>query len=338
MKRIYFVLLTAVLLLLFTACASPAPAPQPAPQPETPAEEAQPTEQPQPATPVSVAVMKGPTGVGAAYLMEQAEEGQNSYSFELADAPEQVVAMLTNGSVDIAALPSNLAANLYAKTGGEIRMAAIITSGMLYLLEEGDTIHSWDDLQGQTVYATGRGANPEFVINYLLAAHNLDTVVEFKSEHAELATLLAAGEVKLGMLPEPFVTSALMQNDKLRIAFDLSQEWDALGAGSMAMTGLVVRNEFAAAHPEAVAEFLTALEQSINYAQSNVTETAALTEKHGIIAKAAVAEKAIGRCNLTFISGEAMQEAIAGYYQVLFDANPQSVGGALPDEEFYYIP
>ena len=295
------------------------------------------------AAPVSVAVIKGPGGISAAYLLEQAALGNSPYTIELADTPEQVVAMLTNGSVDIAALPTNLAANLYAKTGGSVQMAAITSRGMLYMLEYGgDNIHSWEDLRGQTIYATGRGANPEYILDYLLRANGLtpdeDVYVEFKSEHAELAALLASGMAERGVLPEPFVTSAMMQSDALRVAFDLTEEWASSGAdGQLAMTGLVARREFAAAHPEAMERFLTDMEQSINYALTNVAEAAQLCEKYGVIAKAAVAQSAIPRCNIVFYSGLAMKDAVCGYYEVLFNANPQAIGGALPDEDFYYI-
>jgi NitT/TauT family transport system substrate-binding protein len=160
--------------------------------------------------------------------------------------------------------------------------------------------------------------------------------VEFKNDHAELATLLASGQVEIAMLPEPFVTSALMQNDGLSTVFDLSAEWRALGAGELAMTSLVSQRDFLTANPEVVAAFLADMERSINYAVNNVAATAALAEKYDIIPKAAVAERAIPRCNLTFISGKDMRETIADYYSVLYAADPQSVGGALPDEDFYY--
>jgi len=292
---------------------------------------------------ISVAMIKGPSSISAAYLLEQAALGNSPYVIELADTPEQVVAMLSNGSVDIAALPTNLAANLYAKTGGSVQMAAITSRGMLYLLEHGgDTIHSWEDLRGKTIYATGRGANPEYILDYLLRANGLtpdeDVYVEFKSEHAELATLLASGSVQLAMLPEPFVTSAMMQNDALRIAFDLTKEWENSEAtGQLAMTGLVARREFAEAHAEAMARFLADMKQSIDYVLANAAEAAQLCEKHGVINKEAVALSAIPRCNIVFISGPAIKDAVCGYYEVLLEANPQAIGGALPDEEFYYI-
>ena len=320
MKNIALCLLLIGLLATGAACA-PASAPR-----QTP--------------PLEVAVLRGPTGISAAWLMEEAANARANYSFHLADNPEQVVAMLSNGTVDMAALPSNLAANLYAKTQGQMRISAIITRGALYLLQAGDSIRNWEDLRGKTIYATGRGANPEYILYHLLMAHGLtpglDVVVEFKNDHAELAALLAAGQVDLAMLPEPFVTSALTQNEGIFVLFDLSEEWEALGAGSLAMTALVSPKDYIAANPETIAAFLSDMELSINYALNNVKETAVLCQKQDIIPNEAVAERAIPRCNLIFIAGEEMKGAVTPYFEVLYAADPQSVGGALPDEDFYY--
>ncbi|MCL1976073.1 MAG: ABC transporter substrate-binding protein [Firmicutes bacterium] len=318
MKKIPLILLLICLLLLCASC--------------TPKNTA---------SPLNIAVLRGPTGISAVWLMEQVENGQANYNIHLADNPEQVVALLTNGTVDIAAVPSNLAATLYSKTEGSIQITAIITKGVLYLLQAGDTIKNWEDLRGRTIYATGRGANPEYILNHLLKEHDLqpglDVAVEYKDEHAELAALLAAGQVEIAMLPEPFVTSSMLQNENLHMVFDLSAEWQALGQGELAMTALVSKRDFLLANPQIISDFLADMKSSINYAINNATETATLCEKHDIIPKAAVAERAIPRCNLTFISGEDMKEAIFAYYQVLYTANPQSVGGALPDDGFFYI-
>jgi len=344
MKKIVLSVLLVGMLLVVAACASPAgpqSAPQPAPQPE-PQPAAQPAAQPEQLPQIKVAILRGPSSVGAAWLMDQAENGQNNDTFTLADSPDQVVAMIANGTVDVAALPTSLAANLYAKTQGQVVMIANTTKGMLYLLEAGQSIQSWQDLRGKTIYATGRGADPEYILDYLLQANGLtpgqDVFVEYKSEHAELATLLASGQVDLAMLPEPFVTSTMMQNDQLRTVFDLSAEWQQAGAGTLAMTAMVARRGFAEDNRAALKAFLADLETSIHYAMDHVPETAALCEKLGIIPKAAVAERAIPRCNLTFITGAEMQDTIAPYFEVLYQANAQSVGGSVPDEKFYFIP
>ena len=211
-------------------------------------------------------------------------------------------------------------------------------------MENGETVKSIADLRGKTVYATGQGANPEYVLSYLLEKNGLkvgtDVKVEFKAEHAELAGLMAAGECVLGMLPEPNVSSAMAQNPKLRIALNLNEEWNKVSGDSSRLTMgcVIVRNEFLEKHPEEVATFITKLEASIKYANEKAVDTGVLCEKYGIVPKAALAAKAIPNCNLTVIKGADMKKTIEGYFGVLFAANPTSIGGAVPDEGFYYIP
>ncbi len=293
------------------------------------------------AAPVRIMALKGPTGIGMAKMMDEKPDG---YTFSIAGAPDEVVAAVSGGKVDIAAVPTNLAATLYKRTEKGIKMIAINTLGSLYLLENGNTINSIADLRGKTVYATGKGANPEYVLNYLLEKNGLkvgeDVTVEFKAEHAELAALMAQGECVLGMLPEPNVSSAMAQNKDLRIALNLNDEWDKVAdeGSRLTMGCVIVRTEFLQEHPEAVKAFLEKLDASIKFANENAKDAGVLCETYGIVPKAALATKAIPNCNMTLIKGADMKPAIESYFKVLHTANPQSVGGAVPDEGFYYIP
>lgn len=290
---------------------------------------------------MNIMVLKGPTGMGMTYLMDQsAKDPETLYQFSVAATPDEVVAQVANGSVDVAAVPTNLAAVLYQRTNQSVQMLAIETYGSLYILTDDASVTAWEDLRGKTVYATGQGANPEYILNYLLTKNGLipgqDVKIEFKSEHAELATLMASGSVTLGMLPEPNVTSAMMQNDKLRIAFNLNDEWDKVAPGGLAMGCLIVNKQFAEEHPKQLKKFLDQTEESVDYVVANPAEAGVLCETYGIIPKAAIATKAIPNCNLTFVKGNEMKTTIEGYFQVLLEANPQSIGGSLPDEAFYY--
>ncbi len=290
---------------------------------------------------IRVLALKGPTGIGVAKMME---DGEDIYSFTVASAPTEATASVLKGEVDIAALPTNLAATLYKRSEKGVRMIGINTLGSLYVLENGNTIHSLADLRGKKIYATGKGANPEYVLKYLLQKNGLtvgnDLEIEFLAEHSELAALMASGECVLGMLPEPNVSSAMAQNKNLRIALNLNDEWNKIADQNSRLTMgcVVVRTEFLEQYPDAVSKFLTDLEASIGFAKDNAAEAGTLCEKHGIVPKAALATKAIPNCNLTLIKGADMKPAIEGYFNVLFTANPTSVGGSLPDEEFYYIP
>ena len=288
--------------------------------------------------PLHIIGLKGPTGMGMAKMMEDSTE--EDYTFELFGAPADVQAEIIKGAYDIAAVPSNLAAVLYQKTEGALQVLAINTTGVLYMLENGNTITDISDLAGKTIYATGQGSNPQYILEYLLEANQItDANVVYLAEHAELATKLAAGEVVIGMLPEPNVSSAMAQNKNLRIALNLTEEWEKVADGAPVQGCLVVRKELleTRAGRKQVEEFLETYAESVAFAVENVDEAATLIEKHGIVPKAALAKKALPNCNLCCVTGEAMKEMLTPFLTVLFEAKPQSVGGQLPDNDFWYI-
>ncbi len=293
---------------------------------------------------VRVAALKGPTGIGMAQLMDQAKQNktQGKYEFTVAAAPDEVVSAVASGSVDIAAVPVNLAASLYAKTEGKVKLAAVNTLGVLYILENGDSVHSVADLKGKTLYATGQGSTPEYVLNAILEKNGLkvgeDVVIEYKAEHDELATLAASGEVTLAMLPEPNVTAAMAKNENLRIALDLTQQWESLELGTLVQGCIVVRDGFLQENPQAVQTFLTEYAASVDYVNGDPAAAGELVASAGIMPQAALAAKAIPNCNIVCIQGDEMKAMASSTLQVLFDANPKSVGGAMPDDGFYYLP
>lgn len=338
MKKIQSIaaLCGAVLLAasLFGGCASP----------DEPAPSSAASEAPAPVE-MKVAGIKGPTGIGMVGLMQASDDKttKNTYTFTVMSGPEEAQAKLSTGEVDIAAVPTNLAAALYNKTNGEVQMLAVNTLGVLYIMENGDSIQSVADLKGKTIYSTGQGANPEYVLRYVLEKNGLDpdkdVTIEFRSENDELATLLATGEAEVALVPEPVVTTAKLNNADLNVVLNMTEEWEkaAGGASDLMMGCVAVRTDFAKENPQAVADFLTEYEASVQQAIDDVDGTAALCEKYGIIPKAAVAKQAIPRCNLTFAAGDEMKNRIGGYLEVLFTANPQSIGGKLPDDAFYYM-
>lgn len=287
----------------------------------------------------------GPTGVGLVGLMQDQEDGktQVDYTFALETAPDSVVAKVTSGEADIAAVPTNLAASLYKKTNGGVKMLAINTEGVLYFVENGDSISSVADLRGKTIYSTGQGANPEYILRYLLTQNGLDpdtdVTIEFLTENEELAAKLIKGEAEVALVPEPLCTTVQTKNPDLRVALSVNDEWAKIGEGSTLLMGCVIaRTAYIEAHPQAVAAFLKEYGASVEKAKSDISGTAELCEKYGVIAAKAIAEKALPRCNLTFLFGADMKPAIEGYFKVLFDANPKSIGGQLPDTAFYYVP
>lgn len=292
--------------------------------------------------PARVYALKGPTGIGMVGMMA---ENEGEYEFTLCGAADEIVAAVASGSADIAACPTNLAATLYAKTNGGVQLLALNTLGVLHVVTADPQIKTVQDLSGRTVYATGQASVPEYVIRYILEQNGLaDSVtVEYVAEHSELATMLAAGSVEIGILPEPHVTSALMQNDQLRAALDVTALFEdaARSAGNedmvLSMGCVIVRREYAKEHPEQVSAFMDAYQKSVEWVNADVPAAAQQVEAFGVIPKAAVAERAIPNCHIVFVEGEAMRAQIEPLYALLYEANPASVGGALPDDDFYYV-
>ena len=316
---------------------------------ETPDSSSTPSDVTETADPIDVNVMalKGPTAMGMVQLMNEADSGNitdNNYHFTITAATDEVSAALAQGTTDIAAVPANLASVLYNNTEGGVQVLAINTLGVLYIVESGDTVNSVEDLRGKTIYASGKGSTPEYALNYVLTQNGIDpsadVTIEWKSEQAECLSALMAEENAIAMLPQPFVTTAQAQSENLRVALDLTEEWDALQADSdtpsTLVTGVVVaRTEFVEGHPEAISNFLDYYQQSVEYVNANVEDAAQLVGQYEIVT-AEVAQKAIPECNIVFIEGAEMKEKLSGYLSVLFEQNAQSVGGALPDDAFYF--
>ena len=296
---------------------------------------------------VNILALKGPTAMGMVSLMNQADQGEvadENYNFQIVASPDEVTPAIAQGTADIAAVPANLASVLYQKTDGSVQVLTINTLGVLYLVENGDQIQSISDLQGKTIYASGKGATPEYALNYILKENGLipgeDVQIEWKSEHTECVAALAEHEDAIALLPQPFVTTAQSKNDSLRVALDLTEEWDNIqkknGGNSSLVTGVtVVRTEFAQEHPEIVEDFMERYQESVTFVNDHVEEAARLIGNYDIIPEE-IAKKALSECNIVYIDGAEMKEKLSGYLAVLDQENPQAVGGALPADEFYY--
>ena len=290
---------------------------------------------------VRVGALKGPTAMGMVQMMR---DKADAYEFTLAAAPDEVVPLLVKGELDIAAVPANLGAVLYNNTDGAVRVLAVNTLGVLYIVERGDTVHSVADLKGRTLVSAGKGSTPEYALNHILRGNGLDPerdlTIEYKSEHAECLAAMLQDESVVAMLPQPFATVAQAKAGDMRVALDLNAEWEALQAGaeepSALITGVAVaRADFIEQNPEAVERFMADYAESVAFTRENVADAAALIGQFDIF-EAAVAEKALPLCNIVFIAGDEMKAKLGGYLAELFDQDPAAVGGALPGEDFYY--
>lgn len=292
---------------------------------------------------VNVMALKGPTAMGLVSMMNDADTGAITdidYNFEIAGAADEVTPAIVQGNCDIAALPANLASVLYSKTEGEVEVLAINTLGVIYIVENGESVNSVADLKGQTIYASGKGATPEYALNYILENNGInpetDVDIQWMTEHTECLAALTENENAIAMLPQPFVTVASTKVENLRVAIDFNEEWDKIGGDSSMLTGVVVaRKAFVDEYPDVVEDFMSRYEASVKFTNENVDEAAALVGSYDIVAEP-VAKQAIPKCNIVFISGNDMKTKLSGYLQTLMDANPQAVGGALPGDDFYY--
>ncbi len=293
-----------------------------------------------------VGSLKGPTSMGLVELMDKSEKGEaeGSYEFTMVTAADELLGKIASGELDIALVPANMASILYSKTNQGISVINLNTLGVLYGVSSDDSISTVADLKGKTVYLTGKGATPDYTLRHLLKASGLsdsDVTLEYKSEAAEVAAILKEKPEAVGLLPQPFVTAALAQNDALKIVLDLSMEWDATATedSGRLVTGVTIcRNDVLKDQKEAVETFMAEHFASANFANSNVAEAAVLVAAAGIIEKAPIAEKAIPYCSIVSIDGEDMKSMLSGYLKVLFDMDPASVGGTLPADDFYYLP
>ena len=293
---------------------------------------------------INIAGIKGPTAIGMVDLMQKQEDktAANNYNFSVFGDPQELVGKISTGAVDIAALPTNLAATLYKKTEGKIKVLAVNTYGVLHILENGETVNSVADLKGKTILSTGEGSNPEYILRYGLENNGInpdtDVTIKFVTSNDEMVAQLKTGAVQIAMVPEPAATTALAKIPTLRRVIDMNTEWEKITTESSLMMGcVVVRTEFLEKNPNAVEKFMQEYEQSVK-AASDSEATAILCEKFEIIPSAEIAKNAIPNCHIGFKAGVEMKMELGGYFKVLFEANPKSIGGALPDDNFYLIP
>ena len=333
MKKILAILLSFVLIFSLAACSEE----ETVSTPETN------TESSEQYTPVdmSVACMTGPTGIGMAKLMadSEAKTTANNYTFTVTSDASDITAKFIKGEINIASVPTNVAATLYNKTNGKVRMLAVNTYGVLSILEKGDSIKSIADLKGKTIYSTGKGQNPEFILNYILKANNIDPekdlTINFVSSD-ELVVKIISGEAQIALAPEPAATTVMTKKDDIRRALSINDEWSKVSDTDLMMGCVIAMDSYINQNPKAVEKFLEEYSASINYATTNIDETAAHCATYKITASDVIAKKAIPTCNLCYITGNTMKTNVLGYFNVLFNANPTSIGGKMPADDLFY--
>lgn len=336
-KRIGLILLLAIFMLSLLSCSREETPVWQDPSQESPLENAE-------KKAMKVAALNGPTGMGMVKLMQDNDAGEAAlnYEFTLLSSPDDLAGKVINGEVDAAAVPTNLALLLYNRTEGQIQLAAVNTLGVLYVLENGDSIRSIGDLKGRTVNVSGKGATPDYVLRYLLEKNHLeadrDVMIDFKLQHSELAAALAAGDVDIALLPQPHVTTAMMNNENIRIALDITEEWRNASdhEGELAMGALIVQREFAERNKEAFNTFLEEYERSVAFVNEHIDAAAELIAGYGILPNVAIAKRSIPYSNIVYLDAQEAKIDLEDLYQILFRFEPKSIGGKLGDDEFYY--
>ena len=332
MKKLICMLLALALVLSMCACGKKNEEKEAEPQPEAD-------------VPVKVMVLNGPTGFGMAGLMHNAAAGsaKQAYEFSVETDASNIAAALISGSVDIAALPTNAAAVVYNKTGGAVQALALNTRGVLYLLSDGNRkIVDISSLAGEIVYAPAQ--NPSFILEALCRAYGMTpgediTIDNSIAQPADLRTALASGQIHLAVLPEPMVTTALAENENLRVEMDLTEQWDMVQPqGSLVQGCVAVRKEFAEKHPTQVAAFLEEYQASIALCTDDPAAAAGYIAEAGILPKAELAQAALPNCNLCFVTGADMKSQLSAYLDIIGQVNAQSIGGQRPGDDFYYLP
>ncbi len=344
MKKILSVVLALAMVLSLAACTGAGPSVSPSVSPSedvsTPAESVSPSASEQQASfdadnPLPVATLAGPTGMGMIQLFDNP-----AYDVSLYTAPDEITAKVISGEVQAAAVPSNVAAVLYNKMGGGIQIAAVTTMGVLYIVENGDTVSSVADLSGKTIYATGQGSTPEYVLQEILKANGVtDCTVEFMGAHADLANAVAAGEVTLALLPEPFVSTVLAKNADVAVKLDINAEWQKIYGEDAGMPmGVTIVSSALAADEAGMAQFIADSSASVAYVTGDSAAAATEIVAKQIVGSEAIALAAIPRCGISFKTGEEAKAILDDYFAVMFASNPQSLGGAIPDDGIYYMP
>ena len=295
-----------------------------------------------PVEPLEVAALNGPTGIGMVQMLEEMEGAENpKYNIALYQSPDEIVGKVVSGELDIACVPSNLGAVLYNKTEGGIKLLGMNTLGVLYIVENGQTVQNIEDLKGKTILSSGKDSTPEFVLNYILNEAGLvpgeDVTVEFMGNHSDIASKLMAEEGTIALLPQPFVTTVLAKNENIRMAIDVNEAWNNLNQMDLPMGIIIANANVVKDNAKGIEAFLKDYETSVKFVDENLEDAAALVEKFGIVTNAALAKVAIPKCNIVYRDSSASKDSLNKFYEILEQANPKAVGGKLPDEAFYTL-
>ncbi len=344
MKKFSFLLVIVLVLSMLAGCSNETPnddtPPENNEQEIVEPEDNEPEENIEPVN-VTIAGLKGPTSIGMIKMIDEKALQSDNYNVEYIQeaAPDSLTGKIINGDIQISSVPINLASVLYNKTEGDVQLMAVNTVGNLFIVGTED-LSTIEELKGKVIGMSAKGSTPDFAMNYILKQNGIDekTTLDYVLDHATLAQSVIAEDNTVALLPQPFVTQVMMQNDNVKMLIDLNEAWSAASEGASELfTGcIIVNKEFAENNKEFISEFLKEYEKSVNWVLENPKDASLLVEKHEIMPSAALVEKAIPYCGITFRNAQDSKTSLNNFYKVLFDSNPASVGGSMPDDEFYF--
>lgn len=291
---------------------------------------------------IKIYALSGTTAMGMAQMISNAENDTDemNYNIEIFNAADKITNAVITGECAIAALPTNVAAKLYKKSEGGVQLLALNTLGVLYVLDTTGSINTLSDLSGKTVYIPGGGSNPEYITAALINGAGISNVTLDTTSYPDpnaLQVALAAGKVSIAVLPEPKVSVVTGSAQNVKVAIDLTAEWEKIyGENTLVQGCLVINKAFADEHPAEVKKFLQDYEASVNFISQGSDEAVGMVVDTGIIPKAPLVKKALPKCNLCCITGNDMKDSIGVFYEKIFALDKQSIG-AMPDDGFYYV-
>ncbi|MEI8086154.1 MAG: ABC transporter substrate-binding protein [Paludibacter sp.] len=292
-----------------------------------------------PSATIRIGVLDGPSAISFIQMIDKPPViGGKKIEIIVKSEPLQIQALMMQGKLDFAILPTVMAANLYNK-GLKYRMLACPIWGTLYLLTNGKE-RNLKDIKGHVISVFGQGATADILLQRKLKMNgisNVKIVYNYTSNH-EVAKALLYKKTELAVVSEPMVSNLMSLDSTIHIVskIDCEEYIDELKQNIFVQTSFMVSERFTADNPTLVEQVCHAYTHSCNLTNEQPEQTAKLLVKHKISPNIAVAKRSIPLCNIHYVSAFALEEEVNKYLKIFYDDNPKSIGGKLPDSNFIF--
>lgn len=254
---------------------------------------------------------------------------------------DEITSLIKSGKADIAALPLNTAAQLYNKTNGGIKIMSITALNSLYLVEKGDIIKKLSDFKGKTVVTSGKGTVFDYYLLYVLKESGIDPETDITIRYLDTYDDVVAdakGENSSGLCVVPcnYACEILYAEKGYDTVESFTNILKLKTEMVFAAECLAVRTEYLEAHPDLVEEFLDFADMSATFITSSARAGLYLIDAK-LFADEEKALANVFNCNPVCIQGDELVTLASENLKFLYELDPDSVGGALPDENIYYV-